>query len=736
MSENAENEYTQKVQLKVVVDLLEESGKKAPSARAYAFSAGGHLLTSKTLNADGEATLSFPVAQEARAVQVLIGPDMDEESVRVPDLQRRGAKEQSVRIDPQNLNPSVELAISPDIWRCWILGLCFVQGTLLKRIESGGVPIDLPVCNATVEIYEVEAIWIILRRLPDEIIEKMRQVVLNPPPPPPPDGPFVSGQNLAGMGIRQAFMRPEVSLATAAGETVRSATVDAAPKALSSASDLRFLAQMTSTFQFRQALLDFPDLVHYILCLIEPILVFTELVATAATDDCGHFETFFFKGCNNPNNPNLYFIAKQQIIPLPFFPPFVIYEPTPIPCYTYWNYSCGTEVTLYTTNPLAFTCLPCTPIVATDNWVTILSIGHYPLSLIYGTSPSLPIANPPTSDPNLGLTQDGAPWGDLLLPHIEFDDSLRANLGVQYYQVSYRRGTTGQFIPLTGDVHRHYWQIVNGMPVFEPYTLGPQTVNGVPNLFEIPPAFPPVGQWIITDQVQDTASAQFTTNTIDIAPGGMYPNSHLDQPDTCQFTPSSDTSGLYQLQLELFDASGHSVDINAPGKVIKYCIPTSTDLSGTVYTINADDPSIANLGLVSGSNFIMTLHIDNNKCCASVEAPTVNAAQADDNCGVLDYTNSGDMATLPYTAFHPHGFATYDFTLVRGINQLTPPSVAGQSVGSGNFAPTQSVSSLLGKCSVAGFAESLEVRAMATNGWSTLSGNDASAIRAFVLSPQ
>jgi hypothetical protein len=42
---------------------------------------------------------------------------------------------------------------------------------------------------------------------------------------------------------------------------------------------------------------------------------------------------------------------------------------------------------------------------------------------------------------------------------------------------------------------------------------------------------------------------------------------------------------------------------------------------------------------------------------------------------------------------------------------------------------------LLGACTIAGFAETLSVWAMATDGWSRLSGYDDHKVRAFALAP-
>jgi hypothetical protein len=306
-------------------------------------------------------------------------------------------------------------------------------------------------------------------------------------------------------------------------------------------------------------LVDQVSLVRPFLCLFFPIFVTKRLVATATTDECGNFQTFFSRGCNNPDTPDLYFKAKQRLFG--FFP-VTIYEPTPVACYTHWDYACETEVTLYTTS--------------------------------------------------------------------------------------------------------------------------------------------------------------FPTN--ELAPAAEH--------------------GKYQLKVDLFDENGNLVDI-APhdsaahpgGKNIKYRIPAVTDLSGDIDTDDA-----ATLGLVidddddGKGSFIMTLHIDNNVCSASIAAPTLGGTPADPTCGVLRYDPAAaGSVTMQYTASHPNGFATRSFVVVRGVNPVVSES---GPVGMGSFSITETVSTLLGGCDVAGFSENLYVAAMATDGWARLSQYDRSAVRAFVLAPE
>jgi hypothetical protein len=306
------------IQLNVKADLLESKGvEKVPKAVAYAFSSGGQLLAHQTLDANGTAILALPASKEASSVRVLVGPEVEEKEGLVTALVRRGAEERHVRIDPDNLKPSVEIAVIPNKWGCWLLGRCFVRGTLLKRIVSGGIPIDFPVCNATVNIYEVDPIRIIIPRLPDFAIERIRDLIINPPPPPPPDDGIIrsftppGGELIRSMssgspeGAARSFSQPilgaemgRMAMTASAGSKASSAS-EPASFSQASGSNIQFLAKTTNTAQFRQVLMANVESIRHIFCLF-PISVTTTLFATATTDECGHFQTVFFRGCNNP----------------------------------------------------------------------------------------------------------------------------------------------------------------------------------------------------------------------------------------------------------------------------------------------------------------------------------------------------------------------------------------------------------------------------------------------------
>ena len=672
---------------------------------AYAFSQGGKLIASAPLDAKGQASLKIPApVQDSTEVRVLIGPGPEKETP-LDELLRRGAQGTRLRIDPKMESAEASFNILLPVLDCWLRSACVVRGTLLKRIATGGVSVDYPVCQSRVEIYEVDPLVIILPRIPDLIIDRIRELIIDPVPGPDP-GPEIPLGEVIPLSIRKADAGSAVVL-----------------KRVLENEQLRYLAQNANSTQFQKALIDNATLIRPLLCYFFPNFVTMQKVGEAWTDECGRFQTVFFNGCSNTDVPDLYFKAYQRLFG--FFE-VCIYEPTPIACHTYWDYVCGTNVTLYTTSPLAVTCSPCRPVIGPANWVLFTAIGNTSVKSIHGGGA------PGTSNANLGLLDGGAPWGGVLRPRLDFDNSLRESLGVKYYQLSWRKGTSGGWTPFHAEVYRHYAHMIGSDLVIEPYKLGPNAmvVGGQTlQLFEIPPAVPPIGQWTVANAVLDTENGEF--DSVTHSSGLSF--------DVSGAASGVDGSGLYQFKLELFDASGNLVNITTKG--IVYIVPDSTSLSGVIHTVHADTVIQPGGGsLVQGNALVLTLHIDNNHCWAQVAPPTTPSGGADECCGVVPYS-AGATVSLPYTAYHPHGFASYNLWVYRSASQILHASG-----GVGFYTLTETLNDMMTlnrpapcmlkpPCTLAAFSEHLEVYAMSTDGWGSYLGYNASADRAFALAP-
>lgn len=731
-----------RTQLSVRADLLEASqSDQVPHTMAYVFAANNKLLSSATLDKQGAARLPLDTRSGSQ-LRVVIGPAVKQQP-NLAELRRRGAAERLVRLNGGG-DLAVTVPVVSDKWRAWLLGLCFVQGRLLKRTGSGASARDLPVPNAQIEVYEVDPIFQIIFKLPDDLIERLRGYILRRPiPVPPPEeifGPLVPIPDAELRGSHdlhdlRAASVAAVSRISSAPVVEHSAPIEHAAADVRSLSDLEFLAERTNTGQFRQALLINPALIRHLLCLLFPLPIHMDLVAHATTDAEGRFETFFYKGVFNPDQPDLYFRARQQITPGPLT---TIYDPTPIPCYTYWNYKCGSEVTLITTHPGAICVTP--PSLVTDG-VLVDRIGDYPLDKIRGTSARLA---PTTTSANLGLSEEGNPWGGDLRLRLEFDPDL-PTAGVAYYRVSYRKAGSGSFTALDRPVSwtSATFDPISGLPSYSTHQIGPFTVpsgspSGTSALYKIysrANLAPGGGFWSPQGPggvVENNTNAIFDSAVR--APG--LPDTNVPPP------ASGDQAGLYQLRVELFDNAGQPVDLAASG--IRFSVPPS--LAGDS---EADDASVAPLNLVISNGFQMTLHVDNNPPVARIDEPqlldsSTPMGRGAGPCGAFEYLRSGTppvpqgAVRVSYTAGQRNGFATYSFSISKGNSGAVYTDPGSGPVGPNSLTTphtaSDSVAHLLGGCTIAGLRADVSVHPLAITGWGPVF-SDVSAGTAFALAP-
>ncbi len=707
------------VEIKINADFIQpEKAQQLPDTCAYVFSQGGRLLCCEKIIPEKPVVLKIARGKEPSSIRLLIGPTLVEDKINQAELLRRGAVNKMLRVDK---NIQLDLPLYPGEWLCWLRSFCLVKGVMLKRTMVDGVPIDMPVCNAHVDIYEVDPLPLVIGRLSPEMLEKLRESLREKPPIDPIDP--------IGVPLPDIPQPPQpLPIFEGAKFALKSLTVN------------------SNIEQFRNTLLSNAELIKPI---IWPILcnffnrpVTMQKVASAVTDDCGRFQTTYFVGCNNPDKPDLYFKATQKLFGL--FD-IIIYEPKPVNCFTHWNYACGSEVKLYTSSPWAKVCTPCAPVVAQNNWVLVRAIGNLPLSRIRGCSVALSAT---TNNDNIGLnmrlidftraTDDDpdntfreSPFGGFLRLRIEFDNSIRESLSVKYYQVSFRRlesvtlNPLTEFLPLTAEIHRHFSYEIEHTPgdegthpdthlVEEGFILGPQTVDGTPNLFEIPPALPEKGQWTFPDLTEDLINAKF--------PASLAPAAE---------------AGKYQLKIDLFDENGVKVNIdNIDGQQIHYVVPRDADPSSSsaLFTDEAAALNLIEVGEDGLKSFVMPLHIDNNECTAVVGLPELDGMSAN-SCGVINYQDQNANVNISFTALHPNGFANYAFTLKRGVTDLGG-DVGQAGVATGDFINSNSVSQLLSAdCPVAGFSAHLHVDAWATDGFGQIDAYDAGDHMGFALTP-
>ncbi len=697
---------------------------------AFVFDSAGSLLEQAPVKG-GKVTLSSTLRSLSRS-RLFIAPvsenDLEVQQPSLKSMTRLGAYSPVLRKGDTLLDT---IRVPDVIIKKWLLCSCWVRGRVIKA-DSGR-----PICGAQVHICEVDKLWRWVFELPELEVFRLRDELLKAielperrhPPGPEPDpspidliGPMSTAMNIAALGPQpEPPDRQNMHLASA------SLAMEVKTKLMSSSSRV-----------IRDTLVANLELIRPYLCLWPYWWTFRcDEIAVLQTDGLGRFETIIKYLCSG-DKPDLYFWVEYKIASVYE----TIYHP-PIPCHTYWDYKCGTDITLEILDQRVPSCddepdpLGCK--------VQIISIGRkVSMSEIHGNGSTLA---------NEGLTSGGAPFGGKIEPRVWFSRTTLHSKGIRYYRWSYRRltqgdgtplTTPGPWTPMTRTVVRHYAKITGSDITHVPYILGPQPVGTESNLFEIKPAAVPTGglEWTVMDEREDLASAHFETAKL-----GSGANS-------C--TKAFDGAGKYELKLELFkDGTGDLVDWDAAGIDIDL---EMTDVpapfgTGTVTTDPAPDYNRIKNSSLHTVAFRMVLRVDNNCCQADID-PLSGLGLTPTPCGFYEITPTAGV-TLGFTAGHPNNFATFSFSVKQGVTtnvwlasasgrvstspiptKDTPtPSHAYTLTGSGHYSESFTATELLGTCTRAAFSEALHVWTMAQDGYGRIWHLDRFNHAGFALTP-
>lgn len=740
---------------------------------AFLFNVAGNLLEAVKVK-EGKASFSR-TEDEFRHGRLFIAPVPDqagepEQKPTIKMMERMGAYEHVVMPREKLVN---KIRVPSNIIDMWPFCLCLVRGQVVKA-ESG-----LPVCGAKVHTCEVDKVWRWILRLPDKEVFRFRNDLLKifdepllkrPPRPEPDPSPFKAmRKGLSQLGKASLNPQPEPPgkyLISSRALSVPMAEVSVNPqpepsvelgqmKAAASVAlpiDVRVALTSASAPIVRTALIDNVRLIIPYLCLMWPWWwrYRCDEISVVETDALGRFQTLVGYLCKG-DKPDLYFWVEYELDGTLE----TVYRPF-IACHTYWNYACGSDVTIRISDERVPACnngpdLPgCT--------VQILSIGHkISMSEIQG---------PGAAANDEGLTTSDEPFGGKLEPRVWFSrTTLRDTKNVKYYRWSYRRltegdgtplATPGSWTPLTRTVVRHYAVPVPGGVAHVPSTMGPrQPMEGSDaDLFEIRPMSVPAGGigWTVVDEREDLASAHFETDKLGSGA------------DAC--ARAFDSAGKYELKLELFKENGDLVDWTAEGidlMITDVQAPFGTE---SVTAVTASDYHRIKDEEDHTVAFRMVLRVDNNCCQAEVE-PVEGSGLTATPCGFIEYAPDA-WAALKFNAHHPNGFATFRFSVVRGVStNINEASTAKCRLGIASV-PTANpndparayaltlpssyredfyvVTELLGAimageiivagpCTRAAFSEALHVWTMATDGYNRLWRLDAFDHDGFALTP-
>ncbi len=731
--------------------------------RAYAFDEKGQLITAADVK-QNQVALQISDEQAKRAQIVLAPPPPERVPGGKPNLDQ--VQRLQAHTADWNFNPRLrqyELTIPEKLWKLWRFCKCEVKGKVVKKIKVGAIIQEWPVYMAKVHICEVDPVWLILKKLPQKEILRLRDDLIKEvgrPIPQPPEPQLLFAEAMidptpenvakASMELPMQLKMPVSKAATRNVTAAKSLAIPAETKpALSSSSAETVRSALTANVQLiRPYLCGWPWL--------WPFFTRCDEIMTVLTDKQGKFNANVWYLCDG-DHPDLYFWVEYQLGGVWTS----VYHPARI-CHTYWNYACGTEVTIPITDPRVPWYSEPPPIPGKQ--VAVFTIGNEVSMMEIQRAPALE---------NEGLTTSGQPFGGSLEPTVWFGEGIAAS-GITHYRWSYRRLTTADgtvvadiWHPVDYRVIRHYGEIyADGTLVFKPFFLGPDPdIPGFP-LFKLQPKNPPMNPGVVSaswapqlNARENTASAFFQSHLLE---GG----------------DAKEAAGKYELKLELFryNAPAHIItrvnlqDEGIPLKIPLGAAPFGVEATPTTVTTrmvphdavhppDMEDRVIRESGKVVA--FRLVLHVDNNPCEAEIYPIKVSGIppvtwETVGECGFIRYTKSPPAPTPPkalltFKANHPNGFARFVFTVAKGstgyvntacapanpsvpwttlpLVRTTPVNAYARNPATAVFSkeilvlnPANPANSLVGTCpeGTAAFAENLSVYPLATDGWDTL----------------
>ena len=736
-------------QAPVVIRLPADSGvKDTKNLHAYVVDANGKIIESVAFKGN-DATLKSTQRAIDGKTKIYLAPGVARDlpvTINERTLLKAGAYQvvQNFSGNIINLQRIPSAVLNP-----WNWYNCLITGHLTKDFLVDGQWRNLPVCNARVHICEVETelvlphIPIYYRQIPDWVISEISQkfanlhrhlpsVVIPPGPIPDPIGPVSHGF------MREAMPMPAPKVALA--QTRNMPALAEVP-----AHVMRALAS-GSVDVVRQTIFDNHALLRQYLCLW-PVYwpwFYTYDEETIVYTDCnGHFE--MWENTFTEDGPlNIYIWVEVNVNGQWV----TVYKPA-LPCHTWWNYNCGTDINIKLTDPRVMPC-DC------DNFppgeiVWFRSIGESATALHIEQSNANTVTVQGASLRNVGCTDiiDAkriSPFGGTLNFKLLFGTGL-PTAGITHYRWRKTRIMDANLNPIpnppttviNGEVTKSYFVITqtNGQFHFETHsvTLGADG-SGEDLGYKIP-------HWDITQEP--------------LIPAADVPlDKQWTSPDFWSASIDSNSlgDGLYRFDLELGKmAAGVFQRVAVPKSVFQV-----SDFNNSLNSVNTPD---YDLNIDSGNpanafNLSIKVRIDNAPCTADIHDAELTDGSGtvilDGNgqpvksgeCGFIHYTNVNQGVRLSFEASHPRNFATFGYSVIKGNNTLPTgvnpggyviSSVGGFTLAGGVFTDDLPVSQLLGSCPQAAFSENLNVYGLATNGTVRLqSGYDASDVNAFALS--
>ncbi len=671
--------------IQIELDIIGTTEER-PTLAAYAYDMQGKLLGQSLIKKD-VAKLELEKSAQGQA-RIFIGPVVkDGRALSLTELKRIKAIERRVMLGTKE---PLRFKIPESIFPYWIWCFCIIKGRVVVREDQpDGTVKELPICNSRVTICEVDPWPLIIRKLPDRELLKIRAELLQKPQ-----------------------LLPQESISK-----------------LKVATDARILRSVLAS----SLLSEWPRFLRW------PWIYSRDCFTTVNTDENGYFISYYIYPCKG-DKPDLCFTVEQQIDGVWK----TVYKPR-LPADVHWNYVCGSEIVVEVSDPAARPCYPEDTVdTAETTWIHPLAVGGM---YIAGTAGVVPGGVTGWVRPNgrgsyvsswindIGGDVTDAPFGGTLGLRMNWSNDL-PKPAVNFYRFSYRKkGSGDDWAHMTTPVSRHYVRTEpqgGGNPPIVSYpgiSLGPVSKGGQQNLYEFRPHNPPL---------VEAGAPTGTTHTWPInlvTSGDLY----------AAFLPTAglDDGNTYEIRIEAFSDAGAKV---SPGGAFTFIVTTDL-VDTTIHTRNAE-PSEK-----TDEDFVFELYIDDRDCSAEIASPSTSQGNANNCGFLTYITNErvhygwladhpGDEARWRFKIVKGKTGAVVEIHGETGGSAtlqtfpVTPTALDDISLSGGNYSGSIDIGALFGTClDSAAFGESLYVWNKATNGWKRLGGSahDQSDLEAFAL---
>ncbi|MEL7428159.1 MAG: hypothetical protein AAFN81_34625, partial [Bacteroidota bacterium] len=453
-----------------------------------------------------------------------------------------------------NDNYGIDISQIPEqITRRWLWYRCCTHGRVTKQFNIDGVMQEMPLCNALVHICEVDRFLKLLPIIPDHILDRLRDTLLEripiPFPDPLPDPPFLERIPELVPPRPQPFRRFQA----AGSRSIGGQNLQLAQQApsIDLPQEVRLQLNNASANQMRRIIADRREIFLPYLCLwplFWPWFYRCDEIMTTRTDFNGRFEACFWRQIIE-EKADLYFWVEYEING----EMTTVYRP-PLPCYTYWDYECCTEVNIRVTDPrVPMGCYQ--PLPGEIAWVKTIGWGAHLSRIEQQNSASISqqgrtfqtvgLTNYATGGLGHGLANKHVrPFARSLSFVVQFGSGF-PNANISHYRWSYRRLKTDKLV--NASASDQTWVELDNRNISKAYTieetnmgittfktqhypLGPVPAGSI-QAYKIPPSSPKV------PEVSGNPTAEWDQNTVTMV---------VD-------TTALKGDGLYEFKLEFFN---------------------------------------------------------------------------------------------------------------------------------------------------------------------------------------